>query len=103
MQAGVSTLSPERIPTTFPEDERKRVEQKYLRFAGVGIQYAATILVMTLIGIWIDDRTDKAPIFLLVFLLLGFVGATYSLIRQVLGPDEHSGDPGDRGAPGGTA
>ena len=86
MQAGVSQLPLERIPTTFPGDERKRVERQYLRFAGVGVQYAATILVLTLLGIWIDNRAGTAPLFLLVFLLIGFVGATWSLIQQVLGP-----------------
>ena len=88
MQAGVSQLPLERIPTTFPGDERKRVERQYLRFAGVGVQYAATILVLTLLGIWIDNRAGTAPLFLLVFLLIGFVGATWSLIQQVLGPSK---------------
>jgi F0F1-type ATP synthase assembly protein I len=92
MQAGVGQLPLERIPTTFPGDERKRVERQYLRFAGVGFQYAATILVMTLLGIWLDGRADSAPIFLLVFLLLGFVGATWSLIQQVLGPSKKPGN-----------
>ena len=91
MQAGVSQLPLERNPTTFPGDDRKRVERQYLRFAGVGVQYAATILVLTLLGIWIDNRAGTAPLFLLVFLLLGFVGATWSLIQQVLGPDKKAG------------
>jgi F0F1-type ATP synthase assembly protein I len=54
----------------------------------VGVQYAVTIVVLTLLGIWLDDRAGTAPLFLLVLLLLGFVGATYSLIRQVLRPDQ---------------
>ena len=92
MQAGVGQLPLERIPTTFPGDERKRVERQYLRFAGVGVQYAATILVLTLLGIWIDNRAGTAPLFLLVFLLIGFVGATWSLIQQVLGPGKKRDD-----------
>ncbi|MGH9009887.1 MAG: AtpZ/AtpI family protein [Acidimicrobiia bacterium] len=90
MQAGVGQLSPERIPTTVPGDDRNRVERQYLRFAGVGVQYALTLLAMTALGIWLDGRADTAPIFLLVFLLLGFVGATWSLIHQVLGGDDKS-------------
>ena len=86
MQAAEGLLPLERIPTTFPGDDRKRVERQYLRFAGVGVQYAATILVLTLLGIWVDNRAGTAPIFLLVFLLIGFAGATWSLIQQVLGP-----------------
>ena len=92
MQAAVGQLPLERIPATFPGDDRSRVERQYLRFAGVGVQYALTVLVMTGIGIWIDNRTGTAPLFLLVFLALGFVGATLSLIRQVMGGDDKSGN-----------
>ena len=88
MQAAVGQLPLERTHATFPGDDRSRVERQYLRFAGVGIQYALTVLVMTGIGIWLDERAGTAPLFLLVFLLLGFVGATWSLIQQVLSPDK---------------
>jgi F0F1-type ATP synthase assembly protein I len=93
MHAAVGQLPLERIPTTLPGDDRKRVERQYLRFAGVGVQYALTILVMTLLGIWLDGRAGTAPLFLLVFLLLGFGGATWSLIQQVLGPDKKQDRP----------
>jgi F0F1-type ATP synthase assembly protein I len=78
----------EREPATFPGDDRKRVERQYLRFAGVGVQYGLTILFMTLIGIWLDNRFGTAPLCLLVCLVAAFGVATYSLIRTVLGPDE---------------
>jgi F0F1-type ATP synthase assembly protein I len=68
------------------------VERKYLRFAGVGVQFALTILLLTLAGIWLDDRFGTGPLFTVVFLLLAFVGATWSLVRQVLGP----GKPGSK-------
>jgi F0F1-type ATP synthase assembly protein I len=88
MQAAEGLLPLERIPTTLPGDDRKRVERQYLRFAGVGVQYALTILVLTLLGIWLDGKAGTAPLFLLVFLLIGFGGATWSLIHQVLGDDK---------------
>jgi F0F1-type ATP synthase assembly protein I len=78
----------EREPATFPGDDRKRVERQYLRFAGVGVQYALTILILTLAGIWLDDKLGTAPLFLVVLLLLAFIGATWSLVHQVLGPDK---------------
>jgi F0F1-type ATP synthase assembly protein I len=92
----ISRLSPptgqpllfERTFATFPGDDRKRVERQYLRFAGVGVQYAATILVLTLLGIWVDGRAGTGSAFTIVFLLLGFVGATWSLVQQVLGPSK---------------
>ncbi len=91
MQAAVGLLPLERIATTSPGDDRKRVERQYLRFAGVGVQYALTVLVMTVIGIWLDERAGTAPLFLLVLLLLGFGGATWSLIHQVLGGSDQRG------------
>jgi F0F1-type ATP synthase assembly protein I len=85
--AGIARPFPlERTPATFPGDDRKRVERSYLQFAGVGVQYAATILALTLAGIWLDGRLDTDPLFTVALLLLGFVGATVSLVRQVLGP-----------------
>jgi F0F1-type ATP synthase assembly protein I len=90
--AGIGQLPPERIPTTFPGDDRKRVERSYLQFAGVGVQFAATILLLTLLGIWLDGRAGTGALFTVVFLLFGFVGATWSLVRTVLGPTK----PGDK-------
>ena len=81
----------EREIATFPGDDRNRVERQYLRFAGVGMQYALTILLLTLLGIWIDDKLGTAPLFLLVCLLLAFVGATWSLVHTVLGPTDKKG------------
>ena len=75
------------------DDDRRRVERSYLRYAGVGVQYGLTILFMTLIGIWLDKRFGTAPLLLLVCLLVGFAGATWSLIRTVLGPDKQDRKP----------
>lgn len=82
------SLHPERKPATFPGEDRKRVERKYLRFAGVGVQFGLTIVLLTLSGIWLDGRLGTGPLFTVVLLLLGFVGATWSLVREVLGPDK---------------
>ena len=87
-------LDLERKLATFPGEDRNRVERSYLRFAGVGVQYALTILVLTLVGVWLDDQLGTEPLLLLVCLLLAFVGATWSLVRQVLAPDKR--EPGQR-------
>lgn len=88
MQAAVGQLPLERTPATFPGEDRNRAERQWLRFGAVGIQYFATILVMTLAGIWLDNKFETAPLFLLLLLALAFAGATYSLIQQVLGGDD---------------
>jgi hypothetical protein len=76
---------PRRI-ATLPGDDRHNVERKYLRFAGVGVQYALTILILTFAGIWLDEWLGTDPLFLVVCLLIAFVGATWSLVNTVLGP-----------------
>jgi ATP synthase protein I len=101
MQAGVGQLPLERIPTTFPGDDRKRVERQYLRFAGVGVQYALTILILTLAGIWLDEKFGTAPLFLIVLLLVAFIGATWSLVQQVLGDEKKPGRGPGGEPPGG--
>lgn len=78
-----------RTPATFSQEGKKRqVERKYLRFAGVGVQFGLTIFLLTMVGIWLDDRLDTSPLFTVLFLLLGFGGGTYSLVRQVLGSNK---------------
>lgn len=89
---GVS-LRPERIPVTSSDDDRRRVQSSYLRFTEVGIQYAATIVVLTLLGIWLDHRLGTGPLLTIVLLLVGFGGATWNLVRTVLGPDRPSNKP----------
>lgn len=82
----MQSLQLERTPATFPGEDRNRVERKYLAFAGVGIQFALTILLLTLLGIWLDGRFGTGALFTVALLLVGFVGATWSLVAQVLGP-----------------
>lgn len=77
------------------KNERQRVERGYLRFAEVGVQYGLTIVALTVFGIWLDGRAGTRPLFTIVFLLVGFVGATYSLIHTVLGPGKGSDKPND--------
>jgi len=86
-------LRPDRIlrafseePATSQREKDRRVERSYLRHAGVGVQFGLTILIFVLGGIWLDARLGTSPLFTVLLLLLGFVGATVSLIRRVLGP-----------------
>jgi F0F1-type ATP synthase assembly protein I len=37
-------------------------------------------------GIWVDGWLGVSPLFTVLLFLLGFVGGTWSLVRQVLGP-----------------
>ncbi len=56
------------------------------RHAGVGAQFAATLVIMTLGGLWLDKRLGTVPLFLILGMLAGFLGATLALLRQVSPP-----------------
>jgi hypothetical protein len=52
----------------------------------VGIQFGLTIALFTLGGVWLDGKVESVrPLFTVLGMLLGFAGATTSLIYQVLG------------------
>jgi len=75
-------LRDRRIPV-ISRDDRKRIEQSYLRYAGSGIEFFAMIAVMTLVGAWLDHQFGTSPALTMVLALLGFVGATWILVRSV--------------------
>lgn len=87
------SLRPERSPAMPSDDDRRRAQRTYLRFTEVGIQFAATIFLLTLLGMWLDGRLGTTPLFTIVLLLLGFVGATWNLVRTVLRPDRPQDKP----------
>lgn len=75
-----------------PDDERKRVEQSYLRYIGSGVEYFATLVLLALAGMWLDDRLGTSPLLTIVLTILGFAAATWNLIRSVLRPPRKPGD-----------
>jgi F0F1-type ATP synthase assembly protein I len=68
------------------DDDQKRTEQSYLRYAGAGVEFFATLVVLTLLGVWLDHRLGTAPVLTIVLTFLGFAGATWNLVRSVASP-----------------
>jgi ATP synthase protein I len=56
----------------------------WLRFSGIGFEFAAAVAGFTLVGYWIDRHFGSGPWGLLVGMGLGLVGGTYNLIRSAL-------------------
>ena len=59
-----------------------------LRYAGLGIQLAVTILVCVLLGQWVDRKAGTDGVFTILGALLGFGGTLYSLIRELSRRDQ---------------
>ncbi|MBK7907347.1 MAG: AtpZ/AtpI family protein [Gemmatimonadetes bacterium] len=54
------------------------------RYAGLGIQFAASIVVFLYAGQWLDRRLGTAPIFLYVGVFTGAGAAFYSMYRNLM-------------------
>jgi len=79
--------------------ERARTESpargaELARLSGMGLTFAATLGVFAYGGYWLDRWLGTLPLFLISGVLLGFLGATYSMARKVY-PDRfaHKGPP----------
>jgi F0F1-type ATP synthase assembly protein I len=59
-----------------------------LRYAGLGVQLAITILVSVLVGQWVDRKAGTDGVFTILGALLGFGGTLYSLIRELTKADK---------------
>jgi F0F1-type ATP synthase assembly protein I len=62
-----------------------------MRYAGLGVQLAASIVVFVLAGQWLDRKLGTNGIITILAAFLGFGGTMYSLIRTL-----NKKDGGDR-------
>lgn len=53
------------------------------QFAGIGFQFALTILVFVFVGVWLDRRLGTTPWLLLVCVFVGAAGGFYSMYRRI--------------------
>jgi ATP synthase protein I len=66
--------------------ERRLSAQRVIsggEFAGIGLQFALTILVFVFGGVWLDRRLGTSPWFLIVFVFVGSAAGVYSMYRKV--------------------
>jgi hypothetical protein len=75
--------------------EQSPREDKHLRFAATGVEFALTIGLFTAGGYWLDASLDLLPLFTLLGLGVGFAGALWRLVSQVRQADRQP-PPADR-------
>ena len=54
------------------------------RLTGLGIEFAAAVGGLTVLGVWIDRRFETAPWGVLIGAGIGLIGGTYNMIRDGL-------------------
>lgn len=52
-------------------------------YLGLGLQLAVTIVIMVLIGDWLDGKFGYKYIFTIIFAVLGIGAGIYNLIRTI--------------------
>lgn len=62
-----------------------------MRYAGLGIQLAVSLVVFVFIGRWADQKLHTGGILTVVAAFLGFGGTMYSLIRSLNRKDRDEG------------
>lgn len=77
---------------TAPSSEPPgRVPSELGRYAGLGVQFAASVLLLTFGGYWLDEWLGTLPLFMVLGVLLGAVGGTVAIVKQVPPPSGGSG------------
>jgi len=64
--------------------DKKNGKPSWIRFSGIGIEFASAVAVFTVIGYYIDRHYDSSPTALLICIFLGLIGGMYNLIRESL-------------------
>ena len=66
-----------------PDPDSGKGPGSAMRYAGLGVQLAVSILVCVLVGQWADRKLGTEGILTVVAAFVGFGGTMYSLIRQL--------------------
>jgi F0F1-type ATP synthase assembly protein I len=75
---------PAASPPALHSDQERRDRSDAARYAGVGLQFAITLLIGLGLGSW-ADRKFGTSIFVLVGVFVGAGAAFYSMYRQLMG------------------
>ena len=67
----------------MPEPSEKTDGRSGLRYAGLGIQLAASIVVFLFLGQWADRKLGTGSLLTILGVFLGFGGTMWSLIRDL--------------------
>ena len=75
---------PAASPPALHSDQERRDRSDAARYAGVGLQFAITILISVALGSWLD-RKFGTSVFVYVAVFVGGGAAFYSMYRQLMG------------------
>jgi F0F1-type ATP synthase assembly protein I len=59
-------------------------ERSAAKYAGIGLQFAISIIVFLFAGQWLDRKFGTSPIFLILGVFVGAGAAFYSMYRKLM-------------------
>ena len=65
-------------------------------FAGIGLQFAGTLLVFVFVGVWLDRRLQTTWLFTVLGTFVGAGGAFFSMYRRVIAAQKREREAGTR-------
>ncbi len=68
--------------------EDKKFVQSVGPYLGLGLQLAATVVIMVFVGVWLDEKLNTTPYLTVLCSLLGIFAALYNFIKTVTKGDE---------------
>lgn len=77
-------MDPERKPETSRSDQSQPDSMSGGAMAGLGLQFAISILLFLLAGQWLDRKLGTSPLFLIVFVFTGAGASFYSIYRKLM-------------------
>ena len=66
------------------------------QFAGVGLQFALTIVVFAFAGIWLDKHLGTSPWLVILGVFIGAAAGFFSIYRQLTTAGRSASDEGGR-------
>lgn len=67
-----------------PDDEERRHASAAGKYAGLGLQFAVSIIVFLYAGQWLDRKLGTDPWFLMIGVFTGAGAAFYSMYRTLM-------------------
>ena len=69
--------------TSKPNPKPHKDELDLASFAGLGLQFAVTIVLFLFLGQWLDRQLGTAPVFVIAGVFLGGGAAFYLMLRRI--------------------
>ncbi len=74
----------------FQTPETRQGGMSGAEFAGVGMQFALTVLVFVFAGVWLDRKLGTSPWLVIVCVFLGGAVGFYSMYRKAVSAQRRS-------------